>query len=144
MSNVDEICKAMPQHMTINLALKAVDQAHNSEISQATLNEVMTGLQKRMGLSMDAFLKTDADADDLMKLAYAKMSRRSFLVSSRARMLLVAQAYGMVIMVIASLLAPADFDGKVQIKFYYCGVALSRDDNNLGTFYTAFPCPTTV
>jgi hypothetical protein len=118
----DEIAKAMPQHATINLALEVVGKAQRGEISQIELNNVMQGLQKRMGVSMDDFLKTetgkiflqpaptdlhtqiemrkrhaepgveepwdkskspiahlddntDADADDLMKLAYAKMTK---------------------------------------------------------------------
>jgi hypothetical protein len=55
----DEIAKALPQHATINLALEVVGKAHRGEISQIEVNNVMQGLQKRMGLSMDDFLKTE-------------------------------------------------------------------------------------
>jgi len=59
MPTQDEIAKALPEHATINLALEVVGKAHRGEISQIELNNVMQGLQKRMGLSMSEFLKTE-------------------------------------------------------------------------------------
>jgi hypothetical protein len=49
----------VPLHYAIDAAERAVAAVHKGEISQETLNTIMTGLQKRMGLSMSDFLATD-------------------------------------------------------------------------------------
>jgi hypothetical protein len=59
-SKMSDVDKSMPMHTPINIAVDAIGKAHRGEESQAWLNSVMQGLQKRMGLTMDQFLKTEA------------------------------------------------------------------------------------